>query len=67
MANQHRTKLRGVRNVEDDLWDDFGDAAARDGSDRSAVIRRFMEWYIRHPGAEHPKRPAPPEPQGDAT
>lgn len=61
MANQHRTKLRGVRNVTDDLWEEFGDATARDLSDRSAVIRRFMEWYTRRPGAEHPRRPAAAE------
>jgi len=67
MANQHRNKLRGVRNVDDDLWADFGDATARADSDRSAVIRRFMEWYVRRPGAEHPRRPAEPERTDDAT
>ncbi|WP_030917225.1 hypothetical protein [Streptomyces sp. NRRL B-24720] len=61
MANQHRTKLRGVRNVDDQLWSDFGAATARDGSDRSAMIRRFMEWYVRRPGAERPERPVEPE------
>lgn len=61
MANQHRTKLRGVRNVDDQLWEDFGDATARDDSDRSATIRRFMEWYVRRPGAERPGRPGEAE------
>lgn len=67
MANQHRTKLRGVRNVDDELWDEFGDAATRADSDRSAELRRFMEWYVRRGGAEHPRRPAAPEPNADAT
>jgi hypothetical protein len=67
MANQHRTKLRGVRGVDDELWDDFGDATSRVNSDRSAEIRRFMEWYVRRHGAEHPRRPAPPEPSDGPT
>lgn len=67
MANQHRTKLRGVRNVDDDLWADFGDAVTRNDADRSAEIRRFIEWYVRRPGAEHPRRPAGPEPSDAAT
>jgi len=62
MANQHRNKLRGVRGVDDDLWDDFGDAVTRADSDRSAEIRRFMEWYVRRNGADHPRRPAAPKP-----
>ncbi|MFG3127311.1 hypothetical protein ACGFZU_06375 [Streptomyces tendae] len=57
MANQHREKLRGVRGVDDQLWDDFGDATARTGSDRSAEVRRFMEWYVRRPGAKLPQHP----------
>jgi hypothetical protein len=67
MANQHREKLRGVRGVDDQLWDDFGTAVARVDSDRSAEIRRFMEWYVRRPGAEHPRRPAAAETADDAT
>lgn len=65
MANQHREKLRGVRGVDDQLWTDFGDATARADSDRSAEIRHFMEWYVRRVDAEHPRRPAPPEPTDD--
>lgn len=67
MANQHREKLRGVRGVDDQLWTDFGDATARADSDRSAELRRFMEWYVRRVNAEHPRRPAAPEPCADAT
>lgn len=62
MANQHRNKLRGIRGVDDELWADFGKAVARASSDRSAELRRFMEWYVRRPGAEHPRRPAASEP-----
>jgi hypothetical protein len=57
MANQHKEKLRGVRGVDDQLWADFQAATGRTGSDRSAELRRFMEWYVRRAGAEHPSRP----------
>lgn len=66
MANQHRNKLRGLRGVDDDLWDDFGDAVVRADSDRSAELRRFIEWYVRRHGADHPRRPAAPEPDGSS-
>jgi hypothetical protein len=66
MANQHREKLRGVRGVDDQLWDDFGATVARVDSDRSAEIRRFIEWYVRRHGAKHPRRPAAAENTDDA-
>ena len=58
MANQHKEKLRGVRGIDDNLWRDFEAATGRAEMDRSAELRRFMEWYVRRPGAEHPRRPA---------
>lgn len=67
MPNKHGEKLRGLRGVSDQLWTDFGNAVARADSDRSAEIRRFMEWYVRRVDAEHPRRPTPPESSGDAT
>jgi hypothetical protein len=67
MANQHRTKLRGVRNVDDQLWDDFEKVADALDSDRSAEIRRYIEWAVRRPGAEGPRRPAVPEPGDEPT
>lgn len=65
MANQHRTKLRGVRNVDDQLWDDFEKVATALDSDRSAEIRRYIEWAVRRPGAEEPRRPDAPTGEGD--
>ncbi len=35
----------------------FRNAAATLGSDRSAELRRYMEWYVGRPGAELPQRP----------
>ncbi|MFG2747988.1 hypothetical protein [Streptomyces xanthophaeus] len=57
MANQHKEKLRGVRNVNQQLWDDFEAATRQADTDRSAELRRFMEWYVGRPGAEKPTRP----------
>ncbi|MGW1364952.1 hypothetical protein ACWCQP_47100 [Streptomyces chartreusis] len=60
MANQHKQKLRGVRGVDDQLWKDFETAAARTDSDRSAILRRYIEWYVGRPDADLPERPEPP-------
>lgn len=68
MANMHSKKLRGLRQIDDDLWNDFGTAATLAGSDRSAISKQLYEWYIRRPGATLPKRPkaqpSPAEPEG---
>jgi hypothetical protein len=61
MANQHSKKLRGVRQIDDDLWDELGKAATQQGTDRSAITRRLYEWYVRRPGAQLPERPKPAE------
>ncbi|MEW1659943.1 hypothetical protein [Streptomyces sp. NPDC093707] len=60
MANQHKHSLRGLRNIPDDLWTEFEIATKQQGSDRSAELRRFMEWYVGRPGATLPKRSAGP-------
>lgn len=39
------------------LWDRFG-AVAR--PDRSTVLRAFVRWYVREPGAKLPRRPEIP-------
>ncbi|MGW2228261.1 hypothetical protein [Streptomyces formicae] len=67
MANQHREKLRGLRGVDDDLWRDFAAATECANTDRSAALRAFMEWYVRRPYADHPRRPAAPEAHDIAT
>ena len=59
MANVHKHPVRGLRGVEAQLWREFEDATQRVGTDRSAELRRFMEWYVARPGAELPKRPEP--------
>jgi hypothetical protein len=59
MANMHKHPVRGLRGIDDDLWREFETAAADLDSDRSAELRRYMEWCVRRPGAEEPRRPKP--------
>lgn len=58
MANVHKHKQRVVRGIPDDLIEDFDRAAHALGSDRSAEVRRFMEWVVRRDDARPPRRPA---------
>lgn len=39
--------------IDPELWEEFGDVI----DDRSAVLRAFVEWYVRRPGARMPPRP----------
>lgn len=55
------TKPKSIR-LEQELWDALGPAAAAVGNDRSGVIRQFVRWYLRVPGAELPQRPTPDAP-----
>lgn len=41
--------------IEPELWDPFG-ALVGDRA-RAEVIRQFVAWYIRKPGAKLPERP----------
>lgn len=56
MPNAPKTPTRPVR-VDLDEWAEFGKAAASQDTDRSALIRAFMAWYIHKPGAKQIKRP----------
>lgn len=53
-----KTPTRPIR-VDLGLWDRFGWAAGAAGYDRSTVLREFMAWYVREPGAKMPRRPEP--------
>lgn len=52
---------RAFRLDDLDLWTRFGAAAAEAGSDRSAVLREFIRWYVRDLGARMPQRPGAPD------
>jgi hypothetical protein len=54
----HGMARRGSDNITvrmgADLWRAFGEVAE---PDRSAVVREFIRWYVREPGAKMPHRP----------
>ncbi|MFD2421634.1 hypothetical protein [Amycolatopsis pigmentata] len=53
-----RGTARQTIRVDEDLWNDFGAAVEAAGAkDRSTVLREFMRFYARQPGAKLPKRP----------
>lgn len=58
MPNAPKTPLRNVR-VEGAKWQGLGVAAKSQGTNRSEVINRFIDWYLGQPGAELPERPTP--------
>ncbi|SFF11893.1 hypothetical protein SAMN05216251_108239 [Actinacidiphila alni] len=60
MANQHRHRQRVIRGIPDEEVAALDSAAARAGSDRSAITRALWAWYARLPGAELPERPPAP-------
>ncbi|MFJ8345055.1 hypothetical protein ACIQ9J_01500 [Streptomyces sp. NPDC094153] len=53
--NQPKTPPRQIRIG--DTWYDFDAAAKAMGTERAAVIRQLIDWYIREPGAKLPDRP----------
>lgn len=50
------TPRRAIR-MPDALWERFGEAAQAAGTDRNAVVRELIRWYVRESGAELPRRP----------
>lgn len=53
MTERH-TPMRPVR-IEDGLWTAFGEQVGT--RNRSRLIREFIAWYLRTPGAKLPSRP----------
>lgn len=49
-----RGTARQTIRVDEPLWERFGGIAE---PDRSTVLREFIRWYLREPGAKAPKRP----------
>lgn len=49
-------KSRNVR-VSDHLWKAALETADRDDENLADVIRDFLAWYTRQPGARAPRRP----------
>ena len=55
MPNAPKTPARQVRIGDD--WYDLDDAAKAVDTDRAAVIRELIRWWMRKPGAKMPERP----------
>lgn len=53
--NAPKTPPRQIRIG--DAWYDFDAAAKAMDTERAALIRDFIDWYLREPGAKLPKRP----------
>lgn len=49
-----QTPLRNFR-APDDEWAAF---RAASGNNMTALIRQFIRWYLRRPGAKLPERPS---------
>lgn len=47
---------RALISVGEQRWVRFGKRAGN--TNRAAVLRAFMDWYTREPGAKLPQRPA---------
>ncbi|MEU8327138.1 hypothetical protein [Micromonospora sp. NPDC048839] len=56
MAPTRGTPTRPIR-IDSTLWERFGASVGSLGLDRSAVLRDFIRWYTREPGAKMPRRP----------
>jgi hypothetical protein len=54
-AKASHTPPRQMR-IPDDEWLPFEDATG--DQPRAAVVRDFIRWYLRRPGAKLPERPA---------
>jgi hypothetical protein len=54
-VSDNHTPLRPVR-VEGTLWKLFGEVVGT--RKRSGIIRDFIRWYLREPGASLPDRPS---------
>ena len=58
MPNQPKTPFHRFR-LDEDKWAEFERNVARADpeSDRSKILRQFIAWYAREPGAKLPARP----------
>lgn len=53
--NVPKTPPRQIRIGDE--WYDFDKAAKSQDTERATLIREFIAWYLREPGARLPKRP----------
>jgi hypothetical protein len=53
-SGEHRM-FRALFSVPKDDWTAFGEALK--DTDRATVLRAFIAWFLRKPGAKLPQRP----------
>lgn len=63
--NQPKTPPRQVRIGDE--WYEFDAAAKGAGTERAALIREFIAWYLRKPGAKLPERPKTVKPTQESS
>lgn len=56
MPNAPKTPARQIRIGDE--WYGFDRAAKAQDTERAALVREFIAWYLRMPGAKLPERPA---------
>ncbi|MFJ4790243.1 hypothetical protein [Streptomyces sp. NPDC088794] len=56
MANAHSHKLRGIRGIDDATWKAFDEATKALGTDRSASVRAWVDYFLGRTD-ELPERP----------
>jgi hypothetical protein len=42
--------------VDDETWEQFGTAAQQLGSERATLVREYIDWVLRRPGATPPRQ-----------
>jgi hypothetical protein len=58
-GSRRTTPLRTTQ-IADGPWVRFGEVATKLGTNRAALMRTLVLWFIRWPGVKLPPRPAPP-------
>ena len=53
-SGEHKM-FRALFSVPQEDWKAFGEAL--NGTDRASVLRAFIAWFLRKPGAKLPARP----------
>jgi hypothetical protein len=56
VPDQPKTQHRSVR-IPDDTWRAAIVRAKESGTSTGELIRAFLDWWLRKPGAKLPKRP----------
>lgn len=57
MPDQPKTKHRSVR-IPDEDWADIMSRAKDADTSAGELIKEFVAWWLRRPGAKLPKRPS---------